>query len=201
MEKRNLGTRATRAGILQTLYDRNYIIGKSIQVTKLGEVVIKTLKKFVPKIVSEELTRKFEEDMEKVYRGEKTREEVLKEAKKVLSEILQEFKKNEKKIGKKLSEALQEARKEERSLGNCLNCKTGELSIMFSRRTGKRFVGCSNYKKCGTGFPLPAKGKITPLNKACTICGWPMIQVWRKGKRPFRMCINHKCKSKENWGK
>jgi len=35
MEKRNLGTRATRAEILQTLYDRKYILGKSIQVKKL----------------------------------------------------------------------------------------------------------------------------------------------------------------------
>ncbi|MEM7825572.1 MAG: DNA topoisomerase I, partial [Candidatus Aenigmatarchaeota archaeon] len=41
LEKRNLGTKATRAEILQTLYDRRYIFGKSIQVTKLGEVVAK----------------------------------------------------------------------------------------------------------------------------------------------------------------
>jgi len=42
---------------------------------------------------------------------------------------------------------------------------------------------------------------ITPLNKLCETCGLPVIQVWRKGKRPFRMCINHKCKTKADWGK
>jgi len=28
-----------------------------------------------------------------------------------------------------------------------------------------------------------------------------MIQVVRKGRRPFKMCINNKCKTKESWGK
>jgi DNA topoisomerase-1 len=238
LEKRDLGTKATRAEILQTLYDRRYILGKSIMVTKLGEAVVKALKEYSPRILSEELTRKFEEEMEEVYNGKKKKEDVVEEAKDTLTDILKEFKENEKKIGKKLLEGLVEARAEERLLGTCPNCKTGELRVMFSRFTKKRFVGCSNYfrcAKCGftrnackckceicgqpkgkckdswkdkkwnptcqTGFPLPAVGLITPMHKACEVCGLPMIQVWRKGSRPFRMCINHKCKSKENWGK
>ncbi|MEM7825745.1 MAG: DNA topoisomerase, partial [Candidatus Aenigmatarchaeota archaeon] len=200
LEKRNLGTKATRAEILQTLYDRRYIFGKSIQVTKLGEVVAKTLKDFVPSIVSEELTRHFENEMEKVFNGKKKREEVVEEAKKVLSEILEEFKSKEDKIGKKLLEGLVISRKEERKIGVCPNCG-GELRVVFSRRTGKRFVGCSNYPKCKTGFPLPLVGQITSLNKNCEVCGLPLIQVWRKGKRPFRMCINPNCKTKEGWNK
>lgn len=238
MEKRNLGTRATRAEILQTLYNRKYIIGKSIQVTKLGEAVTEALKDYVPRILSEELTKHFEEEMELVMNNKKKREEIVEEAKETLDEILKDFKKSEKQIGKKLLEGLVTARKEERLLGICPNCKTGELRIIFSRFTKKRFVGCSNYFKCAkcgftrtackckceicgqpkgkckcswkekkwfptcqTGFPLPAVGLITSLNKACEVCGLPMIQVWRKGSRPFRMCINHKCKTKENWGK
>jgi DNA topoisomerase-1 len=200
LEKRNLGTKATRAEILQTLYDRRYILGKSIQVTSLGEVVTKTLKEFCPRILSEELTRHFEEEMDKVFNGKKKREKVVEEAKKFLTDILEDFKKNEEKIGKKLLEGLTEARKEERRIGVCPNCG-GELRIIFSRKTAKRFVGCSNYPKCKTGFPIPLSGQITALNKNCEICGLPMIQVWRKGKRPFRMCINPKCESKENWNK
>lgn len=238
LEKRNLGTKATRAEILQTLYDRRYIIGKSIMVTKLGEAVVKALKEYSPKIISEELTRHFEKEMDLVFNGKKKREDVIEEAKKTLTDILKEFKANEKKIGKKLSEGLVEARSEERLLGTCTNCKTGELRIIFSRFTKKRFVGCSNFFKCAkcgftrpackckceicgqpkgkckcswkekkwypscqTGFPLPAVGSITSMNKVCEECGYPMIQVWRKGSRPFRMCINHKCKTKENWSK
>jgi DNA topoisomerase-1 len=201
MEARNLGTRATRAEILQTLYDRGYISGKSIQVTKLGEAVTQALKEYCPRILSEELTRKFEEEMEKVYNGEKKRKEVIEEAKKALKEILEEFKRNEEKIGKRLLEALMMKREEERKLGSCLNCKTGEIKIFFSRKSMKRWAGCSNYPKCKTAFPLPATGTIMPLNKTCEVCGWPMIQVWRKGSKPFRMCINHLCKSKESWNK
>jgi DNA topoisomerase-1 len=238
LEKRNLGTKATRAEILQTLYDRKYIIGKSIQVTKLGEAVTKSLKEFSPRILNEELTIHFEKEMDLVFNGKKKREDVVEEAKETLTDILKEFKENEKKIGKKLLEGLVESRAEERLLGTCPNCKTGELRIIFSKLTKKRFVGCSSYfrcAKCGftktackckceicgqpkgkckcswkdkkwnptcqTGFPLPAIGSITPLNKNCEVCGLPMIQVWRKGSRPFRMCINHKCKTKENWGK
>jgi len=238
MEERNLGTRATRAEILQTLYDRKYIVGKSIQVTKLGEAVAKALKEYCPRIVSEELTKHFEKEMDLVFNGKKKREKIVQEAERVLTIVLKDFKKNEKEIGKKLLEAVITSRKEENRLGVCPNCKTGELRIIFSRFTKKRFVGCSSYfrcAKCGftrnackckceicgqpkgkckcnwkekkwyptcqTGFPLPAIGVITPLNKPCEICGLPMIQVWRKGKRPFRMCINHLCKSKEDWGK
>jgi len=200
LEKRNLGTRATRAEILQTLYDRGYIVGKSIQVTKLGETVAKTLKELVPIIVSEELTRHFEEEMEQVFNGKKKREEVVKEAKEVLKEILEEFKNREKEIGKRLLEGLVASRKDERKIGVCPNCKS-ELRIIFSKGSGKRFVGCSNYPNCKTSFPLPSAGKITALNKNCEVCGLPVIQVWRKGKRPFKMCINPNCKIKENWNK
>ena len=238
LEQRNLGTRATRAEILQTLYDRKYIFGKSIQVTKLGEAVIKALKEYAPRIISEELTKRFEEDMELVYDGTNRREDVVDEAKKVLTEILSEFKLNEKKIGKELAKALEITREDERTLGTCLNCKTGQIKVFFSWFTKKRWAGCSSYSKCAkcgfskpackckcgicggikskckddwkskvwypscqTGFPLPAVGLITALHKNCETCNWPMIQVWRKGKRPFRMCINHKCASKDEWGK
>jgi len=201
MEARNLGTRATRAEILQTLYDRGYISGKSIQVTKLGEAVTQALKEYCPRILSEELTRKFEEEMELVYNGKKKREEVVEEAKKTLKEILEEFKLNEKKIGKKLLEALMTKREEERKLGSCPNCKTGELRILRSRLSGKFFVGCSNYPNCKTGYPLPAGAMIQPTGKICEKCGTPIVQVLRKGKRPFRMCLDPKCETKKDWNK
>ena len=201
MEKRGLGTRATRAEILQILYNRGYITGKSITITKLGEVVVEVLKEFCPRIVSEELTRHFEEEMELVMQGKKKREEVIEEAKKVLIEILEDFKKNEKEIGKKLLKAFIAYKRGIRTLGKCPKCGS-DLVIVRSKRTGKRFVGCSGYSKgCDFSMPLPQFGTIVPLNKECPICGMPMIQVNRKGKRPFRMCININCESKKNWSK
>ncbi|MEM5797387.1 MAG: DNA topoisomerase I [Candidatus Aenigmatarchaeota archaeon] len=198
MEARNLGTRATRSEILQTLYDRKYIVGKSISVTKLGEVVINALKKYCPKILSEELTRKFEEEMDLVFNGKKKREEIIEEAKETLTDILKEFKKNEKKIGEKLLEGLQEARKEERRLGICPKCGS-ELRIIRSKRTGLFFVGCSGYPKCNKVYPLPRMAKIQAVGKACEKCNTPLIQVIRKGKRPFRMCLEPNCPTKVEW--
>ena len=45
LEKRNLGTKATRSSILETLYDRGYVKEKSIEATPLGISLIETLEK------------------------------------------------------------------------------------------------------------------------------------------------------------
>jgi len=64
------------------------------------------LREYSPKIISEDLTRKLEEEMENIYKGKRKREEIVEEAKRVLKEILEDFKKVEEKIGKELSNAV-----------------------------------------------------------------------------------------------
>lgn len=238
MENRNLGTKATRAEILKTLYDRGYIIGQSIKVTKLGESVVTALKEYSPGILSEEMTRKLDEETEAVLESKEKKEKVIEEAKMMLTDVLKDFKKNEKEIGKKLLDALVESREDARLLGTCIHCKTGQLKILRSRFSGKFFVGCSSYFRCGkckftrtackckcdicggvkgkckcswkdkkwvptcqTGYPLPAMAKIQTTGKTCDKCSTPIIQVIRKGKRPFRMCLDPKCETKADWGK
>ncbi len=200
MEKRGLGTRATRAEILQTLYDRGYVKGKSIQVTKLGETVVKVLEKFCPTILSEKLTRHFEKEMEEVFNGKKKKEKVIEEAKKVLKKVLSEFKRNEKKIGRKLLEGLLVARREARRIGKCPKCG-GELRIIRSKKTKLFFVGCSNYPKCTNSYPLPRNARIEVTGKICEKCNTPIIRVYRKGKRPFQMCLSVDCETKKDWNK
>ncbi len=238
MENRNLGTKATRAEILKTLYDRSYISGQSIRVSKLGESVIKALKEYSPRVLSEELTKKFEDETDGVLEGKVKRDRVVEEAKETLTDMLKDFKKNEKEIGKKLLDALVESREEARTLGTCISCKVGTLKVLRSRFSGKFFVGCSSYFRCEkckftrtackckcdlcggvkgkckcawkdkkwapscqTGYPLPGMAKIQALGKTCEKCGTPMIQVIRRGKRPFRMCLDPKCETKADWGK
>ncbi|TRO61891.1 DNA topoisomerase I, partial [Candidatus Bathyarchaeota archaeon] len=55
MEKLNIGTKATRAGIIETLYSRNYIKDKSIRVTELGQSVVRSLESAAPDVVSVDL--------------------------------------------------------------------------------------------------------------------------------------------------
>jgi len=68
LEKRNLGTKATRSSILETLYDRGYVQGQSIQATPLGISLINTMEKYSPIIIDEKLTRDFEIEMENIQR-------------------------------------------------------------------------------------------------------------------------------------
>ena len=198
MEKRGLGTKATRAQILHTLYDRGYVKGKSIEVTDFGEKVVEVLNVHSPKIVSEELTRKFEDDMEMISEMKKKREEVINEAKNVLTEILSDFKNNQDKIGEALSKAYISYRKEEKFMGHCPECGS-DLKVVVSRRTGKRFLGCSGYKDgCRFSTPLPQRGQIKSLDKECNECGYPLIAVRFKGKKWFISCTNMKCPTKDH---
>jgi DNA topoisomerase-1 len=167
MEKRGLGTRATRSAILQTLYDRNYVMDKSIKVTDLGLKVASTLKKYVPDFVDEKLTRQFEKDLDKVMEGKIKKEKVLKKAEKTVTKICDEFRKNEDKIGKELGEAIIQTQNDKAVLGECKNCG-GTLKIMFSPFSRKMFVGCTSYSKCKVcGFSKKA------CKCKCPICGQP----------------------------
>jgi DNA topoisomerase-1 len=129
--------------------------------------------------------------MELIQEEAKERAEVLEEAKANLKRILTEFTGKEEDIGRNLVSGLRRYWKAKEELGPCPACEDGTLLIIRSPKTGKRFVGCSNYreKKCSQTFPLPQKGLITPLDEVCPDCGHKMIQV-SSGRRPWKTCIN-----------
>lgn len=195
LEERNLGTKSTRALILDTLYQRHYIQEKSVQVTDLGEAVCDTLEEYVPELVSENLTRHFEEELEQIRENKKKKEEVVDEVKDVLKKVLKVFKSSEEKIGKKLLKAVKETRAEQENLGLCPECKKGDLTI----RRGKfgRFATCNTYPKCKITFSLPSNAMILPAKKLCETCNYPIIKVIKKATRPRETCLNKECKSKE----
>ncbi len=199
MEKEEIGTKATRAATIQTLYDRKYIHGTdSLVVSDLGFEVTDVLAKYCPSVVSPELTRKLEEKMNEIQQGIETKEAVLQKVIEILKPVTLELKEKESIIGKQLSLALKKARLEERIVGACPKCADGKLLILRSKKTGKRFVGCSNYfeGKCNVTFPLPQSGTVKPLDSACKSCGWSTLRVWMKGKRPWKLCLNPNCPSK-----
>ncbi|MBS3117483.1 DNA topoisomerase I [Candidatus Woesearchaeota archaeon] len=199
LEKRNLGTKATRAQIIDSLYQRNYLRNQSIEVTELGLKTIETLKRFCSDILDEALTRHFEEEMENIRLGVKKPAEVLTEAKGVLLKALSHFKDHEKAIGDDLSEAHRTTRDLEQLVGKCPSCKEGALRIMFTRGKQKRFVACNQYPSCTTTFSLPSVGLIKTSEQLCSECNYPQVLVIRKGKRPWTLCLNHDCPSKVRW--
>ena len=200
MEELGIGTKATRAPILQTLYDRNYVHGQQIKVTGFGSKIVETLEEYVPELTNEDLTRKFEDELEQIQDGKIDKDKVIGEAKETLIAIMQKFKSNEEKIGKKLVESFLKSRREQAVVGKCPNCGS-DLIIRVSRASHKQFIGCSSYPKCKTGFPLPQAALIVRIEKLCPHDKLPIIQVVRKGRRRFEMCISPTCESKKDWGK
>jgi len=199
MEKEEIGTKATRAGIIQTLNARKYTRGERIVVTDLGLEVVDVLKEFCPAVVSSELTRGLEERMDAIQQGNETRENVLRDTIEILKPVAEQLKENERVIGERLSNALVKARLEERVVGACPVCKSGQLVILRSKTSGKRFIGCTNYFEgtCKTSFPLPQKGTVKPTGNTCRSCGCPTVWVWSGGKRPWNLCVNPLCPTKK----
>jgi len=198
MERLGLGTRATRSVILQTLYDRNYITDRIIKVTDLGLKMASVIREYVPDFADEKLTRKFEKELEKIMLGKEKREKVLNNVKKAVVKICEEFKQNEEKIGKELGEAIVQTQDVKSVLGKCPNCGK-DLKILFSPKTRKYFCGCSGYPNCKYGMPLPHNATFQRTDKICDKCHTPIIMVYRKGKRPFKMCLDPLCIEKKSW--
>ncbi|MGC9132878.1 MAG: DNA topoisomerase I [Nanopusillaceae archaeon] len=104
MEELNLGTKSTRAEIVSILFKRNYVKGKSIYLTELGEKIIEILEKYYPEILDIGLTRKLEEKLDRLEKNpkEEIKEEIINEVKEILKNVLTDFKNKEEKIGEEI---------------------------------------------------------------------------------------------------
>ena len=189
LESRGLGTKATRADIVEKLIKRGYVIDDgSLKVTDLGMAVIETLKKYCPEIIDEKMTRNLEKKLEKLQEGKIKKDSVLKEAEDKLRKILEEVKKREKDIGTDLVKKLDSTKRSQQTVGKC---KCGGDLVILRTKDKKRFIGCSNYPECNTVYPLPQKGRIKILDEVCTVCGSPIISIGGQ-----KVCINNECPSK-----
>ena len=194
LEKRNLGTKATRSEIIDTLFQRGYVFGKAIEATELGIQTIETLEKYCPKIIDEELTRHFEIEMDRIREDKQKEEIILEDAKQAITKIIEEFKKHQKEIGKDLSKANRETQDEMAFIGICPVCKEGNLTL----RRGKfgAFVSCNKYPECKTIFSIPKNALIKSAKKDCEVCGFPKVLAIKKARQPLEFCLNPKCPSK-----
>ncbi len=194
LEKRNLGTKATRSEIVDTLFQRGYVQGKAIEATNLGISTIETLEKYVPKILDEELTRHFELEMDKIREGKQKKEAILEDAKDAITKVVADLKKHQKEIGTELAKANRETQDEMSFLGICPVCKVGNIAI----RRGKfgSFCACNRYPDCKTIFSIPKNALIKPAKKDCEVCGYPKVLAIKKARQPMEFCLNPKCPTK-----
>jgi DNA topoisomerase-1 len=220
LEKRGLGTKATRAGIVETLYSRGYAREKSIEVTELGMRMEETLEKYSPVILDEAMTKDMTEELEKIEVAtkdfEKMEKKILDKAKKEVTKIAEEMSKNIEGMGKSLADAnavVWEQEKEMNTMSECPVCKKGNLRVMYGKRFSRYFVSCDNYPDCKTIYGLPPKGVARPSRiskkqaeeqgreendlELCEECKWPKVALFKKGGAPWRICFNPDCVTNE----
>lgn len=195
LEKRGLGTKATRADIVENLFNRGYVHEKSIQVTQIGLRTIDTLQKYVPEIIDEALTKEIEEELEEIRENTTTPQEVLEKSQKHLQEVLEKFKKHEKEIGAELLEAQQETRDLQTMLGASPKTEEGLLQIKKSKYG--TFVGSTKYPDCKQTWPLPKGAYNTPAHKRCPWCKYPLVESKRARRGKQLLCFNKECASRE----
>jgi DNA topoisomerase I len=196
LEKKNLGTKATRSMIVDTLFNRGYLDGKSIESTPLGKKLIEALEKYSPIIIDEDLTRSLEQKMEDILKAksgqEKKEEQTIEQVKKLITDISKEFKANESQIGEQLLQGVENLRKQENensTLMPCPICKKGNLQIRYSKKFRRYFVGCSSYPDCKATYSLPPNSLIKKTDKISKE-GLPILQALKKGKRPWEFAFD-----------
>ena len=66
MEERGLGTKATRADIIQKLFDRGYVYGNPPIPSETGIAMYEAFSNYVPEMATPEMTAKLEAEMDQI---------------------------------------------------------------------------------------------------------------------------------------
>lgn len=200
MEREGIGTKSTRAEIINTLIKRRYIIQESsgFEATEIGFAVINAMTKFIPSVISTDLTRTFEQDLEGIETGKINDKNVIAKAVDTLETAIMKIKANELLIGQELNDAVEKTGNDSSIVGVCPLCDIGSLLIIKSLKSRKRFIACSQYRitGCSASAPLPQTGMLVKSKYACSTCRWPiMIRIFGR-KKPWKFCVNFRCESK-----
>ncbi len=171
MEKMGIGTKATRHGTLQKLYDRGYIEGDPPRPTKLATGVVEAAERFADLVVSEEMTAQLESDMSAIAEGEATLDEVTDESRAILKRVFEDLHASRDEVGDHLRKAL----KADKLLGPCPDC--GEDLLVRRSRYGSYFVGCDGYPDCEYTLPLPSNGEPMVLDDECADHGLHEVKM------------------------
>jgi DNA topoisomerase I len=175
-----------------------------IQATPIGFEIMQSVRKYMPSVVSTDLTRSMEEQLDEIESSKVRSTIVIQNAIDELKRTMSTFKKKEIEIGRQITEAVIISQNQEHQqhivVGTCPVCNKGILRIIRSRLTKKRSVGCSNYSLgvCKGSAPLPQKGSTQTTTEKCASCGWPVLRAVYAAKHPWEFCINIHCPSKKH---
>jgi DNA topoisomerase-1 len=213
MEERGLGTKATRADIIQKLFDRGYVYGNPPVPSETGIALYEAFKNYVPAMATPEMTAQLEAEMDRIAGGEMTKSAVVGESRDLLHKTWTEIDGSREDLAKVIWKGMDE----DRILGPCKVCEEAGrkkedgsphmLRIIRAKKSGKRFVGCSGWtlddpESCDQTFPLPQRGDVFKLEDRCSICGeTPRLKVVPFRGRPWNLCLNDDCESMQEMKK
>ncbi len=192
MEKHGLGTKSTRASIIQRLYDVKYLKGDPVEASQLGCAVIDALTQYAPHITSSNMTSELEEDMTSVAEGASTQEHVVDHSRALLASVMGTLIDHVQDLGEAISDAVTADAK----VGVCPECGK-DLVMKSSAKTRSNFVGCVGWPDCNVTYPVPT-GRIEALEgekSRCETCKAPRVKVHPFRQRAFEICINPACPS------
>ena len=191
MEKRGLGTKSTRASIIERLYAVRYLKNDPVEPSQLGIAIIDALTQFAPRITSPDMTSELDGDMTRVERGEDTEEHVVTHSRALLAGVLDELLKHTQELGDAISDAVTaDAR-----VGSCPKCGK-DLVMKTSAKTRGSFIGCMGWPDCDVTYPVPSGVKVSPLEgeaAVCPECGAPRIKCQPFRQKAFEICVNPTC--------
>jgi len=223
MEERGLGTKATRADIIQKLYYRGYVHGNPPEPSETGVKMYEGFKTYVPRVAGAEMTAELEAEMDRIAAGDMSKDEVLTDSRAALRSAYDEMGSDvddENAPWRKFAKLVWSGMDEDRILGPCVVCqeagRTKEdgspnmLRVIRAKKSGKSFVGCTGWDgenpdspdSCDQTFPMPQPRfyDMHKLEEICTVCGrTPRVSVAQKFKpgRPWKLCFNDDCPSME----
>jgi DNA topoisomerase-1 len=220
MEEAGLGTKATRADIIQKLYDRGYVFANPPEPSETGIAMSKAFENYVPRMATPDMTAEMEAEMDQIAAGEMTKDEVLRDSRDMLRSAFDEMggdvkTEDEDAKWRKFAREVWAGMDQDRILGPCVVCQEAGrkqedgspnmLRIIKAKKSGKRFVGCQGWNgddpdspdSCDVTMPLPQRVRgLYKIEEVCSVCErTPRLQVvpWRG--RPWKLCLNDDCPS------
>ncbi len=160
MKENGIGRPSTRAGIIETLFRRNYIERqrKSLAPTQTGIDLIAVIQNELLK--SPELTGEWEKKLREIERGQYDPLTFMNELKAMVSELINTVKQS--RVARKIAhvpvEETKPAKKAKRAKSAkaeiaCPKCKEGKII------KGRNAYGCANFKNCKFTVPFVIDGK------------------------------------------
>ncbi|HEX2128838.1 MAG TPA: DNA topoisomerase I [Solirubrobacterales bacterium] len=208
MEERGLGTKATRAEIIQKLYDRGYVFSNPPEPSETGIAMYKAFHEYVPRMATPEMTAELEQDMDLIAAGKTSKDEVVRISREMLHATTTELEDKREDFAKQIWAGMDE----DKFLGPCKVCEEAgrkredggpnRLRII-ELKGGKRMYGCEGWKRddpespdsCPVSGPLPGRGyELWRLEERCSVCGErPRLTVKGFRGRPWKLCLNDDC--------